>query len=218
MNYHSRYAGIVQPVETCLVGGGAFGQSLLAQARFIRRLSVRIVVDLSGEAAAAAFVAAGLPKADIRICDTAAEARAAWDAGRLVAAGSVETVIGLPFHILVEATGHPESAARHALAAIDSRRHVLLVTKETDSVAGPMLARLARDAGVLVAPVDGDDGDLLGVPRDERRVAVDVDDGELEGAHGAHGVEHRPRVVAEVAAAPGVEGDRGHRRVTRGGR
>jgi predicted homoserine dehydrogenase-like protein len=49
----------------------------------------------------------------------------------------------------------------HALAAIDAKRHVLLVTKETDSVAGPMLAKLARTAGVGVTPVDGDQPSLL---------------------------------------------------------
>ncbi len=161
MNRHRRYAAIDRSVETCLVGGGAFGQSFLAQARFIRRLSARIAVDLTPEAAAAALRTAGFAPADIRICATAAEARAAFAAGHAVAAGRLETVIGLPFEILVEATGHPEAAAAHALQAIDARRHVLLVTKETDSVAGPMLARLAREAGVGVTPVDGDQPALL---------------------------------------------------------
>ena len=70
-------------------------------------------------------------------------------------------MIGLPFQMLVEATGHPEAAARHALAGDRSKRHVLLVTKETDSVAGPMLARLARPNGVGITPVDGDQPALL---------------------------------------------------------
>ncbi|MBL8588200.1 MAG: flagellar biosynthesis protein FlgA, partial [Methylobacteriaceae bacterium] len=42
-----------------------------------------------------------------------------------------------------------------------ARRHVLLVTKETDSVAGPALAHMARAAGVGVTPVDGDQPSLL---------------------------------------------------------
>ncbi len=161
MNYHSRYAAIRQPIETCIVGGGAFGQSFLAQARFIRLVSARIAVDLTAAAAALALAAAGIEKNRIRACESAAEAKAAWDAGHFVAAGNLETVIGLPFQMLVEATGHPEAAARHALLAITEKRHVLLVTKETDSVAGPMLARLAREAGVGVTPVDGDQPSLL---------------------------------------------------------
>lgn len=161
MNYHTRYAGLTEPVSACLVGGGAFGQSFLAQSRFIKLLSARIAVDLTAEAAGKALEAAGFSRADIRLCTTSAEARAAFEAGHAVAAARLDIVIGLPFHILVEATGHPEAAAAHALAAIANRRHVLLVTKETDSVAGPMLARLARQHGVNITPVDGDQPSLL---------------------------------------------------------
>lgn len=161
MNYHTRYAAIAEPVGACLVGGGAFGQSFLAQARFIKRLVARIAVDVSSAAAVRALVAAGFAAADIRECASPAEARAAFDAGHAVAAARLDVVIGLPFDILVEATGHPEAAAVHCLAAIDAKRHVLLVTKETDSVAGPMLAQLARANGVNITPVDGDQPSLL---------------------------------------------------------
>lgn len=161
MNYRSRYAGLKQPIETCLVGGGQFGQSFLAQARFIPRLAARIVVDLTAEAAGHALAQAGWAPADISLCATSLEAAAAFAAGKAVAASSLDAVLDLPFAALVEATGQPEAAARHALAAIEAGRHVLLVTKETDSVAGPMLARLARAAGVRLAPVDGDQPSLL---------------------------------------------------------
>ncbi|MGL4635471.1 MAG: SAF domain-containing protein [Beijerinckiaceae bacterium] len=161
MNYHRRYIGLREPVSACLVGGGAFGQSFLAQARFIRRLSARIAVDLTAETAAAALVAAGFAPHDIRLCATAQEAKAAFDSGHAIAAAHLDSVIDLPFHILIEATGHPEAAAIHTLKAIDAKRHVLLVTKETDSVAGPMLAHLARKAGVGITPVDGDQPALL---------------------------------------------------------
>lgn len=161
MNYHFRYAGICEALPVCLAGGGAFGQSLLAQARHIPRLSLRIVVDLTCAQAGDALKAAGHAPDDIRSCRTEAEARLAWQSGKLIAADRLETVLALPFSLLVEATGHPEAAARHALAAVNAARHVLMVTKETDSVAGPMLARLARDKGVGIAPVDGDQPSLL---------------------------------------------------------
>ena len=161
MNYHSRYAAVARPVETCVLGGGAFGRSFVAQARFIAKMGARIVVDLTAEAAGEALVAAGWPAADVRLCRTAGEAQAAWQGGQAVAADRLETVIDLPFECLVEATGHPEAAARHALMAIEARRHVLMVTKETDSVAGPYLAQRARARGVGMTPVDGDQPSLL---------------------------------------------------------
>ncbi len=161
MNFHDHYARISQPVETCLVGSGGFGRSFLAQARRIRLVNARIAVDISAEAAGRAFAAAGHDRREIALCETVAEARAAWDAGRCIAAGRLESVIDLPFSLLVEATGAPEPATRHALMAIEAGRHVALVSKEADSVVGPGLARLARDSGVVVTPVDGDQPSLL---------------------------------------------------------
>ncbi|CAN1499112.1 COG4091 Predicted homoserine dehydrogenase [Rhabdaerophilaceae bacterium] len=161
MNYHSRYKGISAPIETCLIGSGAFGQSFLAQARHISRLNARIAVDLTVEASAAAFRAVGYDPVDICECHTAAQSRIAHENGKLVAADRLENVLGLPFDLVVEATGHPEAAARHALASIEAARHVLLVTKEADSVAGPFLAHLARSKGVGITPVDGDQPSLL---------------------------------------------------------
>lgn len=161
MNFHAHYAGIAQPIETCLVGSGGFGRSYLVQAKRIRQVNARIAVDISPAAAGKAFAAAGVAPGEIALCETPAEARAAWRAGRHVAAGRLETVIDLPFQLLVEATGGPEPATRHALMAIEAGRHVALVSKEADSVVGPGLARLARDKGVVVTPVDGDQPSLL---------------------------------------------------------
>ena len=160
MNFHARYAGL-DPVETCLVGSGAFGRSFLAQSRRSRLVRARIAVDLDREAAAHALAAAGTDPRTIAVCASAAEARAAWAAGQAIAAGSLETVMDLPFTVLVEATGAPEAATRHAELAIEAGRHVALVSKEADSVVGPGLWREAKIRGLVVTPVDGDQPSLL---------------------------------------------------------
>ncbi len=161
MNFHAHYAGVSAPVETCLIGSGSFGRSYLAQSRRTPLVNARVAVDVTAEAASAAFAAAGFSSARIAICRTAREAEAAWRAGQCVAASSLQTVIGLPFSLLVEATGSPEAATRHALEAIEAGRHVALVSKEADSVVGPGLAALARERGLVVTPVDGDQPSLL---------------------------------------------------------
>lgn len=161
MNFHAHYAGISEPVETCLVGSGSFGRSYLAQSRRTRLVNARIAVDVTAEAAGRAFAAAGFEPREIALCQTAAEAKTAWNAGQRIAAARLDVVMELPFALLVEATGSPEAATRHSLAAIDAGRHVALVSKEADSVVGPGLARIARDKGVVVTPVDGDQPSLL---------------------------------------------------------
>ncbi|TCR59405.1 SAF domain-containing protein [Bosea sp. BK604] len=161
MNFHAYYASIKKPVETCLVGSGSFGQSFLGQARRMRLVNARIAIDMTSEGAARAMASAGIDPREIVACETAMEAKAAWDAGRYVAAGKLDTVIGLPFDLLIEATGGPEAATRHTLAAIEAGKHVALVSKEADSVVGPGLAHLAREKGLVITPVDGDQPSLL---------------------------------------------------------
>ncbi|WP_347814875.1 flagellar biosynthesis protein FlgA [Aureimonas sp. SK2] len=124
-------------------------------------LNVRIAVDTSVDRAVEAFLATGWNASDIAACRTAAEARAAWDAGLCVASARLADVLALPVDIVVEASGHPEAGAAHAMAALEAGRHVALVTKETDSVVGPYLAHAARERGLVCTPVDGDQPALL---------------------------------------------------------
>ncbi|WP_134726276.1 flagellar biosynthesis protein FlgA [Paracoccus luteus] len=162
MNHHSYFArprGRV--VETCILGTGGFGQSYLAQVPRVPGLSCRLAVDVDAGRACAALVAAGADPAQVAQCDTPAEALAAWDAGRLVATGDFAAIASLPFEVAIEATGSPEAGARHARMAIAAGRHVVMVTKETDSVIGPELARMAAARGVVVTPADGDQPSLL---------------------------------------------------------
>jgi predicted homoserine dehydrogenase-like protein len=161
MNHHRYFAAARQPVETCVVGSGSFGRSFLAQARKVPMMRARVAVDVHGNIAAEAFRAIGIDSREIAVCTTAADARAAWNAGRFVAANDIATVLELPIDVVVEATGHPEAGARHAKLAVEAGCHLVLVTKETDSVVGPALARKARAINRVVTPVDGDQPSLL---------------------------------------------------------
>lgn len=161
MNSHLRFAKATRPIEVALVGAGAFGRSLLGQGNRMKLLSVRIAVDVTAERAAEAFRATGRSDSEIALCDSPAEALAAWGAGKVVAAGRLDAVLGLPLDIVVEASGHPEAGGVHALASIEAGKHVALVTKETDSVVGSYLARLARERNLVCTTVDGDQPALL---------------------------------------------------------
>ena len=148
MNFHDHYAKADRPVETCVVGTGGFGQSFLAQARHVPLMNARIAVDLTAEAAAAGLKAAGIDPRSIRICESASDARAAWDRGDFIAASDLALVAELPFDVVVEATGRPRAAARHGLLAIEADKHLALVTKEADSVIGPELKARAAERGL----------------------------------------------------------------------
>ncbi|WP_020186344.1 hypothetical protein [Methylopila sp. 73B] len=161
MNSHRRFARAERPIEVALVGAGAFGRSLLAQGGRMKLMSVRVAIDVTAARAAEAFRATGAEEDAIALCETRAEANAAWESGRLVAAGDLDVALGLPIDIVVEASGHPEAGAVHALASLEAGKHVALVTKETDSVVGSYLAAVAAERGLVCTPVDGDQPALL---------------------------------------------------------
>ncbi|HWK97202.1 MAG TPA: flagellar biosynthesis protein FlgA [Pseudolabrys sp.] len=161
MNYHGYFAAGSKPVEVCVVGTGAFGQSLMSQARRVPLMSVRVAVDITAERAAEAWRTVGAPARDIALCSTSAEAKAAFANGQLIACGDIACTLDLPVDVVVEGTGHPESGARHARLAVESGRHLVMASKEVDIVIGPYLSAAARQAGRVVTPVDGDQPSLL---------------------------------------------------------
>ncbi|CAH1694869.1 Flagellar biosynthesis protein FlgA [Hyphomicrobiales bacterium] len=160
MNYH-RYFSAVKAVETCLVGTGGFGRSFLAQGLHVPLMTARVAVDLDAQSVVRTMCEVGIPADRIRVCNSASEAKEAWEEGDFIATADLSVVIDLPFDVLVEATGHPESGARHSRMAVEAGKHLALVSKEVDSVVGSGLARMAAQRGLVVTPVDGDQPSLL---------------------------------------------------------
>jgi predicted homoserine dehydrogenase-like protein len=161
MNLHTFYATAEGPVECCVIGTGGFGATFIAQAGRVPLVNARIAVDIDAEIAARALAKAGVEPRCIRVCNTAADAKAAWAAGDHIAAGDFAIVAELSFDVAVEATGRPEPGARHGRIAVEAGKHVALVSKEADSVIGPGLFHMARERGLVVTCVDGDQPSLL---------------------------------------------------------
>src|SRR5687768_13562899 len=63
--------------------------------------------------------------------------------------------------IVIEATGNPPAAVEHALAAFKNKKHVVVVTVEADAFCGPLLARMAQEAGVVYSLAYGDQPALI---------------------------------------------------------
>lgn len=161
MNLLDYYATAQVPVETCVVGSGGFGRSFLAQGLRVPLMRARVAVDVDAAIAAAGFTDLGIPLAEVALCASAEEARQAWAKGQFIAAADLAIVAGLPIAVVVEATGNPEAGARHSRIAIEAGRHLVLASKEVDSVIGPYLAHFAAQRGKVVTPVDGDQPSLL---------------------------------------------------------
>ncbi len=148
-------------VRVGVIGTGHFATAVVTQSQSIPLLDVTTVADLNPDAARRAFRLAGVPDDTIEWCESRTDALAALEKGRRVIVEDALLLMELPLDVIVESTGVPEAGARHAQAAIAAGKHVAMVSKEPDSVVGPLLAHLARQAGVSYTPVDGDQHGLL---------------------------------------------------------
>jgi predicted homoserine dehydrogenase-like protein len=63
--------------------------------------------------------------------------------------------------VVIEATGDPATGIRLCKAAIANGKHVVMVNVEADALAGPLLARLAREKGVVYSLAWGDQPALI---------------------------------------------------------
>ncbi|HEY1472599.1 MAG TPA: Gfo/Idh/MocA family oxidoreductase [Pseudolabrys sp.] len=161
MNLHSKLlereaAG--RPVTVGVIGAGKFGTMFLAQARLTRGLHVAGVADLAVARARSQLNTAGWPDGAYaaKSLDDAHKARTTF------VTGSAEMLIADPrIEVIVEATGVPAAGIHHALRAIENGKHIVMVNVEADAVAGPLLARKAKAAGLVYSLAWGDQPALI---------------------------------------------------------
>jgi predicted homoserine dehydrogenase-like protein len=144
------------PVRYALTGArGGFARTLLAQTPRMERLRPSVLCDLDTEGTVALCAELGYPSDSLRVCADADEMAALGD-GQIAVIADTSLLEHADYDVLVEATGSPEAGARAARTAIETDRHVVMVSKEVDSVAGIALADLARERGVVYTPGIGD--------------------------------------------------------------
>jgi predicted homoserine dehydrogenase-like protein len=144
-----------------VVGAGEFGASFVYRSMRAPGLRVAGAADAQVERAVQAARRAGVPDERIARCDSAEQAKAAFARGDFVAVADAALLCVLELDFVVEATGSPEGGARTTLCALAAGRNVAMVSKECDSVVGPILQAKAADAGLIHTPVDGDQPSLL---------------------------------------------------------
>ncbi|MDB5592033.1 Gfo/Idh/MocA family oxidoreductase [Enterovirga sp.] len=142
-----------RPVTVGLIGAGKYGTMFLAQARTTPGMQIVAVADLNVKRAASQLASANWP----------AEQYAARSFDEAIRTGGThltddaEALINAPgIEVVIEATGDPRIGCRFALAAIAAGKHIVMVNVEADVVAGPLLARKAREAGVVYSLAYGD--------------------------------------------------------------
>lgn len=156
MNLYTLLAARVaagRPVRVGLIGAGKFGSMILSQARHIEGMHIVGVADLDVNKARASLARVGWP-AERYSANSLEDALKTGktcvldDASALANCEEIECII--------EATGHPIAGVRHALAAIEGNKHVIMVNVEADCMCGPLLAAKARAKNLVYSMAYGD--------------------------------------------------------------
>jgi predicted homoserine dehydrogenase-like protein len=129
----------------------------LAQAQRTPGLHIMGIADLSVGRARETLARVGWP-AERYGASSLADAR---KSGATHVGDDARALIAADLDVVIEATGNPAAGIAHALAAIDARTHIVMVNVEADALAGPLLARKAREAGVVYSLAYGDQPALI---------------------------------------------------------
>jgi predicted homoserine dehydrogenase-like protein len=136
-----------RPLRVGLIGAGKFGSMYLSQARRTPGMRLTTVGDLDPARARQALTTVGWSEAElaqVRFVDSGAE---------LIASDAVD--------IVIDATGSPAAGIAHVLACCAQRKHIVMVNVEADALAGPLLAKKAREAGIVYSLAYGDQPALI---------------------------------------------------------
>lgn len=145
-----------RPIGVGLVGAGFMGRGLINQVvNSVPGMRISVVVNRTLEKAEAALREAGVT--DIRIAESAADVDAAVADGAVAITTDHRAAAGASsVDAIVEATGAVEYGCHVTVEAIERGKDVVLMNAEVDGTVGPILAKWAQAAGVVLTGCDGD--------------------------------------------------------------
>lgn len=149
------------PVRVGVIGAGRFGTMVICTLAAMRGMRPAVVADIDGPRALQALDAAGYPSDRVVRADSAAQVDGAISRDDPALTEDPDVLIHSGIDVVVEATGIPEVAARHATEAFRLGKHVVMVSVETEVLVGAVLRRMADRAGVVYSAAYGDQPALI---------------------------------------------------------
>ncbi|MER6987926.1 Gfo/Idh/MocA family oxidoreductase [Saccharopolyspora hirsuta] len=145
-----------KPIRVGVIGAGRFGTMFLAQVRATPGVHVAAVADIDLDRAHRALKLVDWPQEAV-VTDLAD----ALSSDRTAVLPEASQLFTPDIDVVVEATGNPIAGTSHALKAIETGQHIVMVTVEADALLGPALARRAADRGLVYSLAYGDQPALI---------------------------------------------------------
>lgn len=187
-----------------------YGYTLLAQIPHVRHMELRVICSRHEDECLATLKEIGYEESRICYCRDKAAIEAA-PADAILIVNDYRLVMECGITAMVECTGNTAVSSDAALLALKKHINVYMVSKETDSVCGPVLNQVASENGAIYALVNGDQprnlldlyswGQLLGLDivaagkSSEYDFVWDRETGELTYTDGSNRKEKMPQML-----------------------
>ncbi|MCJ9713512.1 flagellar biosynthesis protein FlgA, partial [Bordetella hinzii] len=147
-----------KPLKVALIGAGKFSSMFLSQVQRTPGMRLVAVAEDNASRARAALTRSGWPAAALGAASIHEAARSGKvfccdDALHVIADADVE--------IVIDASALPADGISHTLLCCEYRKDIVMVNVAADALAGPLLARRAREAGIIYSLAYGDQPALI---------------------------------------------------------
>jgi predicted homoserine dehydrogenase-like protein len=146
------------PLRVGLIGAGKFGSMYLAQARSTEGIHVAAIADLARTRAFEALRRTGWQNEQV----SAASLPDALAKDTTFITDDASVIIESPgVDVIIDATGSPAAGIAHVLSCCRQGKNIIMVNVEADALAGPLLTRRAKEAGIIYSLAYGDQPALI---------------------------------------------------------
>ena len=155
-------------INVGIVGIGSMGKGLLYQSHITPGINCIAVCDIDISHCINTLSWLGLP---YRVAECASDIDEAISEGMMAVCSSGEELAKCnSINVMIEASSSIGPAARHAVTALENRKHLVLMNSEIDLMFGPVLMQIAASHGVVCTSSDGDQYGVLKHMIDEIRL------------------------------------------------
>ncbi len=144
------------PIRVAVIGCGRFGSMVVSQLGRAPGMQASIACDLDIQRASNTIAHERRPRIRPVKASDVGQANDALNKGTPVATDDSSVAIQAEVDVVVDATGNPDIAAKHAYQSIMAGKHIVMVSVEADVLVGPILKTLADRAGVVYTAAYGD--------------------------------------------------------------
>ena len=132
-----------------------YGYTLLAQIPKVKNMELRVICSRHTDECMNVLKEVGYTEDQIAVCPTEEAIRQA-PADAVLIVSDYKLVMECGITAMVECTGNTAVSSDAAITALKKGINVYMVSKETDSVCGPILNQIAAENGAVYALVNGD--------------------------------------------------------------